>query len=301
MINENSPNTYANSEQVNQISEVLAGKKPDDTKNDDDKSTVQADASASLDGQTQVNDDTLDANNNADDSSEKKVDNQQQTIDDTQDDAPVMLKDLAESLDIDTKDLYDVTIPLGNDKTSTIGELKDTAKKYEVILAGQDSFEQNKTRAENELMTTRRQLEQLISIGNQNGTLTPELIDHINQQHLDNMAREQTALIKTLPEWKDEVTRNNDLNEMAEMLQGYGFSRAELNHVADHRLMKVLYDLTKRVNLVKSLQKQSDTPTNIGKGKRSKSASAHSLKQKLSDAKTGTQQQKVTAISSLIT
>ncbi len=290
MLNDNTPNTYANADTVEKITNVLEGKQPDK-----DEDNVQADTeTTSLDSHPQ--DDAQAAQKDEQQPSGEKVVQQ----DDELDDSPVMLKDLADTLDIDAKELYDVSIPIGDNKTLTLGELKDTAKKYDVLVTNQATFEDNKTRAENELMTTRRQLQQLISIGNQNGTITPALIEHIDQQHMQNMAREQTSLLVTIPEWKDEVQRNSDLNEMADVLTGYGFSRTELNHVADHRLMKVLYDLTKRINLVKSLQQQAAAPTNITKSGKLATSKAHKLKQKLSDAKAGTQQDKVSAISSLM-
>ncbi len=174
-------------------------------------------------------------------------------------------KEMADKLGMSKKELYGVEINLGNDSIVSLGDLKDAFKDYESIKDGQEKFEATKTHEQNEMMIARRQMDQLVQLGQQTGNLTPQIIDQLDKIHGDNVTRERNALLTTLPEWRDSNVRQTDYHEMGQLLGQYGFTQTELEGVVDHRLIKFVHDMTKRVNLVKKATKKAGIPANTGK------------------------------------
>ena len=287
--------TYGNDDAVKKISGLLGGE-PDSKPDADKKETVKADQHAEA-GDPQAERDPFDL-----DIETKQVDDPHQA-DSIDEEAleHVTLKDLAAELEIEAKDLYEVEIPMGADKAISLGELKDAYKKFEHMQRDQDDYQETKSRSENELMVARRQLEQLIQLGSATGQLTPELISALDNQHTQNIQREHLALIQAIPEWNDQARKTNDFEKMVNVMQGYGFSRTEVESVMDHRLVKFVHDMTQRINLVQEAKKRKKIPASLGKSKPGHKSKSSALQQRIQRAKTGTSTEKVQAISSLIT
>ena len=79
---------------------------------------------------------------------------------------PVTLADVAESLDLDSKDLYEIEIPIGQgDDAVSLGQLKDSHKELTKLNATRAAYDEHRTNSENELLVSRRQVAQLIHMG----------------------------------------------------------------------------------------------------------------------------------------
>ena len=104
----------------------------------------------------------------------------QQAIDVEEAAKPVTLKELAENLEIDAKDLYEVEIALGHDETATLGTLKDAYKEYKTLKAGVEEFETAKMSYENEKLVATRQIDSIIGAVVETGAMTPELMQQIH-------------------------------------------------------------------------------------------------------------------------
>lgn len=291
MINNNSAQTYANDSNVKEISTLLnsesEGKpleKPDDGDITPPETLAALDSEAIPDAVAP----------------QPGTESSDPQTEPTEHNEHVSLKDLADTLDVDAKDLYDVQIPIGADKVATLGDLKDSFKKFEVMQKGQADFEDNKTRSENEMMIARRQIESLVQLGAKSGALTPELVDMVDKQHLETVNRERNALYNVIPEWKDNTTRQTDLDAIVNVMSSYGFSRNDVESVLDHRLLKFVHDMTKRTNMISDARKKQAVPKNTGKHSRSVSPSKSALQQRIATAKKGSQTQKIDAISTLI-
>lgn len=218
-------------------------------------------------------------------------------------DSPISLKEVAESMDLDAKDLYEVEIPVGKDEKITLGELKDLYKESKTIKAGMAAFEEKKLSQDNEIMIARRQIDQLVEVGVKTNSLNPEVLKVLEGIHADNVARERKAVLRVMPEWEDASERESAYSDMTVLLGQYGFSRAEVEGVLDHRLLKFARDMARRENQIKKATPRGDgkVPTQTGKGhKPAKKISP--LKQRIQAAKApqATQQVKAVAISELI-
>ncbi len=210
------------------------------------------------------------------------------------------LSEIAETLEVDTKYLYDVEIPLGNDRSVALAELKDGYKKFETYQANESLFVERKAQAENENMVAKRQIEQLIRLAPP-GAITGELLSKLDEIHNANVSRERSAIIKAIPEWRDSNQRQIDFSEIAEVMAEYGFSSSEIEGAMDARLVKFCYDMTKRINLAKRHNGGKPLPTNVGKGRRSVKPKVSPLTAKIESAKVSrSMQEKVSAVSALL-
>lgn len=208
-----------------------------------------------------------------------------------QDESPVTLKEIAETLDVDVSELYGVQIPLGGDEFMTLGEYKDQVKRIQKLDGEIAEFNERRTSQQNELMVTRRQTEQLIQLAAASGKVSPELITKLDEMHNETIRRETAATLRTIPEWKDPKVKAADESEMIQYAGGYGFDAVEVKNIPDHRLIKLLYDATKRAQLVKSAEqterKGKQPPREIGKRQQQQRSAAGNLRDRINQAKQG--------------
>lgn len=66
--------------------------------------------------------------------------------------------------------------------------------------------------------------------------------------------RESAALVKAIPEWRDEDVASSEKAEIAQMLRGYGYSDEELRMLVDHRQVVLLREM---LNLRKAQERVS--------------------------------------------
>lgn len=305
--------TYANNAEVRQISELLTKSNtpsaegradPRDNESHDQPGAELLDNdqessdSESQDGQAPELTDQADPIQQDPDLVDPAGDTEGEQLEDP-DHAPT-LHEIAETLEVDTKYLYDVEIPLGNDRSVALAELKDGFKKFETYRATEAEFVERKAQAENENMIAKRQIEQLIRLAPA-GAITGELLSKLDEIHSANVARERSAIIKAIPEWRDSNQRQIDFEEIAEVMAGYGFSSSEIEGAMDARLVKFCYDMTKRINLAKRHNGGKPLPTNVGKGRRSHKPKASPLTARIVSAKKSrSMQEKIGVVSELI-
>ena len=124
-------------------------------------------------------------------------------------DKPVTLKDIAKTLDLESKDLYEIEIPIGaGDEAVSLGSLKDSHKELLKINADRASYDDHRTKSENELLVSKRQVAQLIHLGQSSGLLDANVLQQIDNIHNGNLQRERASLMDAIPEWKDPAVRD---------------------------------------------------------------------------------------------
>ena len=315
MAETNSQQTYARHSEVQQISQILEqGAKPvEDPKPRPDPNADQDDNAGDNSPEhdqearsSEPGNDSPDNSSNQDPAEDPQGEGQddqspQQLADD---DDPVTLNDLAEQLDLEARDLYDLEIKVGKDERATLGELKDSFKDYKQMKADQGSFEERKLKQDNEVMVAKRQIEQLVEVGIKTNSLHPEVLAKLEQVHADNVQRERRAVLEVLPEWSDTSVRSEAYENMTRLMTRYGFSRSEVEGVLDHRLLKFMVDMTTRENQIDNARVSDQggkVPANQGKG-RKRVLTKSKLKDRISAAKQpgATRQEKHAAISELI-
>lgn len=296
MIEQPSGKTYANNEHVQQITKVMQGQapKPDETPTSvKPQEVIEDEPDSSI-----INETDKIVAQGAQDFEELEGEGEATEIPDTSD---ITLKDLASELHVNAKDLYDVAIPMGGNSDSVkLGELKNAFVKFTAMKKGQADFEENKTRSENEMMTTRRQLEQVVTLAINTGQMTPELLTQLDTIENARIVKERSALMSAIPTWSEPSVRASDFDDMVAELMPYGFSRVDIENVSDHRLVKYVHDNTKRNKLISSARAKTKAQHNTGKSAPAFKKKQSDLQQRISRGKAGNNSEKTTAITALL-
>ena len=150
------------------------------------------------------------------------------------------LSDLAEKAGVKLEDVYKLEIGFGDGRPSaTLGAIKDAYIESSELAEMRGTFEDHRSNFENDMLRARAELTTIIK-------LLPELPEGIAQQaqqvNADTEAREMTALHDIKPEWKDPATYHRARELMIETVAAYGFSRAEMMEIKDHRAIKMIWD-----------------------------------------------------------
>lgn len=211
------------------------------------------------------------------------------------------LNGLAEYLNVDPADLYNIAIPFtknGQKDEFTLGDLKDKYQRFEETealradaQAQRDAYEagvqqaqqaaqdyalqasaiaqameqsllqdfgqinwqalqqQNPAeyiRQQQALAQRQNQLQQMKQSAWENiekqKSLFQEQENHFKQQRL---LREQQALLKAVPEWRDQKVADAERHELARYMVERGYSEEEINAVDDHRAILLVRDAMK--------------------------------------------------------
>ncbi len=151
------------------------------------------------------------------------------------------LQELAEKAGVTLKELYATVVPLGGeqDEATTLGALKDQFREYSQLEATRSAFEESRTGFENDMIRSRGELQEVIK-------LLPEVPAAVLQQaqkvYAEARDKEREALHLIKPEWKDAEVFARAQDAVLETVGVYGFKRADLDAVLDHRLTKLLWD-----------------------------------------------------------
>lgn len=159
---------------------------------------------------------------------------------------PETLDDLAKALNVEVSDLYSIAVPRGSGQESlTLGAMKDRFDEWSNLDSERVSWNEERTRRDNELYLARQELEELL-------TAIPK--EHVSKDVLNKAATkvqqrihsERARTLDAIPEWKDEARRSTELTGIASMLEQYGLPANYLGTVYDHRIMRFLRDAHRR-------------------------------------------------------
>jgi hypothetical protein len=143
--------------------------------------------------------------------------------------------------DADKKAFYAKEFTLNDGTVWTVGEAKDLAQEY-----------QSKTveliERENQVNARHYQLQRMTQYMN----LTPDQLAEANEQNRQQLTREFQNMMTAIPEFKDPIRYEKARTDMYADLRPYGFSDAEIAQMADHRLVKYVYDTTRMRQGLKS-------------------------------------------------
>ena len=239
-----------------------------DTDGDHINQDDAADSSDSEDSQIGLSDSEIEGGDSQEDTPESEPDQ-----DDSQDQGePITAKSLAEKLGVDVKEVYEMKFPYGRDGESlTLGELKDVGIRARDLDSQTTTLEQDREAHTNDKMVSRAEMQNIIS-------LLPEipqaLVDQAKAQYRNVVNQERISLMETMPSWTDPAKERADRDLILENLKTYGFTEIEMDHMMDHRLVKLLNDFTRlKAKIVKP---RSDVKIMAGKrgGKKSQSIGA---------------------------
>ena len=154
-------------------------------------------------------------------------------------------KTLAERLGIDVDEVYGIKFKYGDDGESmSLGELKDLGTRVKTIDQEAETLEVDRTSLENDNMTSRAEIQNIVSMLPMEA-ITPQLVAAARQQHNNLVQNERVALLSAIPAWTEPTVELEARGEILENLKQYGFKAVEVNHMMDHRLIKMIHDFTR--------------------------------------------------------
>jgi hypothetical protein len=211
---------------------------------------------------------------------------------------------LAERLGITPTELFrELRIPIEGGEPLTLEEIKRAGTKLRGVSEVTETLEQQRVDFENEVMTQRQQLQNLIGQLPQD-SLSPEFVQNVTAIHSNYVATETQALLEVRPDLKDPDKFRAVRQLMIDFAAPYGFKAVEIDGIIDHRLAKFVIDMAEKDQRIRQLEKdaahkpradrkrQSRTPAPVSQTRRNRAAAAR--------AKGGTREDKVSAINALL-
>lgn len=158
---------------------------------------------------------------------------------------PKSLKSLAEKLEIEDKDLYEIEVPFANGESRTLGELKDLASTQDNITVREMEFEETRIKREAEMLQAQNELKELVS-SLPPGAIKPEMLEKTRQKMEVANQQERVRTLEVIPEWTDEAKRTDEIQGIVGYLADYGLPESFLAQSVDHRVLKLLRDSWQR-------------------------------------------------------
>ena len=147
---------------------------------------------------------------------------------------PEMFNDLADSLGLKLEDLYKLKVTSNDGKTVTIEELKALQGTQDDLTIRELEFEESRVTKESGLRQAQSELAEIVA-ALPDGTLSPVVLEKLRTKNAARVQVEQARTIEAIPGWESEGTRTKDMAGMITHLEGYGFPKAYLAAVTDHR------------------------------------------------------------------
>ena len=196
-------------------------------------------------------------------------------------DEPVTLKDLAEQLQLETADLYDVDISLGKGEAVTLGELKDAYKEYGPVKEAREKVEADRDAYERSLMKTRAEINAIVNAIPE--AMRENIIRAGRERNAMWEKEQQKAVLEAIPEWQDSDKRASDRDRIVAAGAEYGFSEAEITFTQDARTLRMLRDFTRMKAEIADAKAAAKQGQRGKPGKPSKPASRRLTKKRLSE------------------
>ena len=156
------------------------------------------------------------------------------------DNKPTTLAELAESAGITLDELYQLNVTLADGGGEMpLSKLKDNVTEGVRVEEMRETLTNDRSEFENEMIRARQELQEVVGLL---PDLPPEFLAKAKQQHINHLDEERTAMLQIKPEWADPAKFQAAQDFMLTAVSDYGFNRADLNMISDHRLTKLLHD-----------------------------------------------------------
>lgn len=161
------------------------------------------------------------------------------------DDAPT-LDDLAKHAGLTTADLNKLPVKLGAGVTLTLGEMKQRWSELVKLDETRAEFEQHREQQELEAIDAHRRIRAIVDAFPA-GSVPPRVMERLEAQFSETVAREAELLHRARPEWRDAKYAAAQRTTMLALGKKYGFSPAELAGITDHRQVLLLQDFAREL------------------------------------------------------
>lgn len=219
------------------------GEKDQDDDREDDDAPGDEESQETGDDDTTLglsDEDLIDTDQDEDEDQDQETDEE----DDQETGEPLMTaKELAEKLGVGVKDVYEIKFPYGrNGESLSLGELKDVGIRARDLDSQTTQLDIDREAHTNDKMVSRAEMQNIISLMPE---IPQQLVDQAKAQYRNVVNQERISLLSTIPAWSDPAKERTDRDAILVNLRTYGFTEVEMNHMLDHRLVKLLDDYTR--------------------------------------------------------
>lgn len=198
---------------------------------------------------------------------------------------------------------YDLVVPMPDGMESmTVGQLKDHYRETQDLQQEREDWEAQQSEQQLQLMATRNKL---VTLAESLQNVPPEIIQQVEQLQQFDAQRESALLLQVFPEWANAEKKAAARDEHLATIREYGYSDIDYAQIQDHRLIKLLHDLTQlRKREAAGKAKREELKAQLPKGQKPvqrKQTPAQERAALINRAKRGSESDKIAAISSLIT
>lgn len=178
---------------------------------------------------------------------------------------PKDLNGLAETLGVEVKELYALSIPSAREgeKPYTLGKLKDIAADIDDFNLRNLKFDERVRKTEGDMLRAQQELRTLVEALPEDA-LKPEVLKAVREKHEAELKAERARTLEVISDWGDEETERQDRAGMAEHLSEYGFPENMLDTISDHKTLRYVrenYLREKRLRKVLEGVKERRTQT----------------------------------------
>jgi len=156
---------------------------------------------------------------------------------------PKTLKEFAQSVGVDPKELYALEVPYGdNGETMSLGDIKDVYKELAPNIERLREVDRLEVQHRVERSNLIRDLDNLVKLLPPQA-LKPEYIVAVQQQAKIMAQAEMGKLVQIFPEWQNPLQYEVAVTDMVGVANNYGLTPDEVGNIIDHRWIQALYDL----------------------------------------------------------
>ena len=171
---------------------------------------------------------------------------------------------LAKHLGLKPDELFtQFRIPVDGGDPMTLEEFKEAGKQLREVNAATEALAEQRIEHENGMMQQRQTLQRALAKIPE-GSITPELIQEVQQEHATHVETQRRELIAIRPDLAEPAKWQATRILMEGHLKPYGFSAIEISGIIDHRMAKYVIDNAEREKRVKELNangiKVEETP-----------------------------------------
>lgn len=181
---------------------------------------------------------------------------------------PTTLDELAERLNVNVSDLYNLQVPFGGGESpKTLGQIKDLVSDIDAFELERLTFSEQRAKKEADFMRSAQELTEVLQLIPKSA-ISNELLQRVNERRVAAKEREDRLLRGAIPDWADEQTETRERQVMQAHLKDYGFPEGYLDNLIDHKTVKFIRDaalrkerIDKALERVRTVKKPGQKPS----------------------------------------
>ena len=189
----------------------------------------------------------------------------------------VTLSRLAEHLEMEPADLYELQVPIGDNVTATLGQLKDEFKEYGPAKEYHEALRRDRGDFEKQVLQTRSELNAVLQVIPEQ--MRAQIIQAAKERQTGWAQEQESKVLEAVPDWADADVKAKDRAMIVEDGAEYGFSEQEITYTQDARTLRWMRDFARMKRELQAMRTASKAqpgkanppgkaaPSQISKGK----------------------------------